>query len=495
MRIVPENNLPDVTPASPSLAWLETFAITIALPLLGLWLTPQDALYVYAHFPWLIMAPLLAGIRYGFVYGFTSALALILGIAVAWRWQLLPIEHFPVEYSLGLLIVGMLSGEFCDTWIRRTRRLAAAGDYQRIRSDEFTRAYHLLKVSHDHLEHRQAASTQSLRGSLYSMRRHLLEAKMGKAPLNELGHLMLSIFSNYGHLHVASLYAVNVDGNIVAPALASLGASPVISIADPLLVESLRTGQMTSVRAHLPATQEEDDHRTNLLAAIPIVGVSGHIWAVVAVHEMPFMTFHEDNLKLLAVLGGHMGDILASDVGNPTAFGILPLATLVHPCTADAQDPTEQDFIRQLRRSIEDAHRFRLAAMVVQLTLDTTRVPIDLAEVIVERRRGLDQMWLSKRSTNTSTVLLLMPLTDMLGMEGYLAGLERLTRELYGLSLADAGMTIQSRELNEKDTPDGIMKYLGKTPSHMRAPDVQGRAEAKGYTSAVGGRMPGAADE
>lgn len=458
MRIAHQHNLPDVTPAPPALAWLETFAITIALPLLGLWLAPSDALFIYADFPWLIMAPLLAGIRYGFVYGFTSALMLILGIAVAWRGQLLPIAHFPVEYSLGLLIVGMLAGEFCDMWMRRTRRLAAVGDYQRIRTDEFTRAYHLLKVSHDRLEHRQAASTQSLRGALYSMRRRLLEANPGKAPLHELGDLMLGIFSSYGHLHVASLHAINMDGNIVAPALASLGASPAISVGDPLLVESLRTGQMTSVRTHLPAQplaqQSEDDHHTTLLAAIPIVGVSGRIWAIVAVHEMPFMAFHEDNLKLLAVLGGHMGDILAADVGDP-----------------DAQDPAEQDFIRQLRRSLEDARRFRLPAMVVQLTLDPTRVPMDLAGLIMERRRGLDQMWVSKRSVDASTVWLLMPLTDALGMEGYLAGLERLIRELYGLSLAQVGMAVHSRELNEQDTLDGIMEYLGKTPSRMHASD------------------------
>ncbi len=446
MRIAPENNLPGITPAPPALAWLETLAITIALPLLGLWLWPEDALFVYADFPWLIMAPLLAGIRYGFVYGFTSALVLILGIAVAWRWQLLPIVHFPSEYSLGLLIVGMLAGEFCDMWGRRTRRLAAAGDYQRIRTDEFTRAYHLLKVSHDRLEHRLAANTQSLREALHSMRRRLMAAKPGKEPLHTLGNLMLGIFSNYGHLQVASLHAVNMTGGIAESALASVGTSPPINVADALLVEALRLGQMTSVRAQ-PPVQREVDHRTALLAAIPVVDVSGRIWAMVAVHEMPFMAFHEENLKLLAVLAGHMGDILAAGVGGP-----------------DAQDPAEQDFMRQLRRSIEDARRYKLPAMIVRLTFDPTRAPANLVELIVERRRGLDQLWLSTSPVATPFVLLLMPLTDALGTEGYISGLERLIRERYGLSLAQAGMIVQSHELSGKDTVEGVMEYLGKMP-------------------------------
>ncbi|MBI2779153.1 MAG: histidine kinase [Gammaproteobacteria bacterium] len=455
MRTAPENNLPGIVPAPPALAWLETFAITIALPLLGLWLWPEDALFVYADFPWLIMAPLLAGIRYGFVYGFTSALMLILGIAVAWREQLLPIVHFPAEYSLGLLIVGMLAGEFCDMWIRRTRRLAAAGDYQRIRTDEFTRAYHLLKVSHDRLEHRLAANTQSLREALHSMRRRLLAEKPGKEPLQTLGNLMLGIFSNYGHLQVATLHAVGVEGDMAETALASLGTSLSINITDALLVEALRLGQMTSVRAH-PTAQRGDDHRTALLAAIPVVDVSGRIWAMVAVHEMPFMAFHEDNLKLLAVLGGHMGDILAAGVGGP-----------------DAQDTAEQDFMRQLRRSIEDARRYKLPAMIVRLTFEPAHAPAGLAELIVERRRGLDQLWLSTRPAGTPLVLLLMPLTDALGTEGYIAGLERLIRERYGLSMAQAGVVVQSHELSGKDTVEGVMGYLGK----VRESGAQGAAD------------------
>ncbi len=480
MRITPENHHPGTTPAPPALAWLETLAITLALPLLGLWLWPEDALFIYADFPWLIMAPLLAGIRYGFVYGFTSALVLILGIAVAWRGQLLPIAHFPTEYSLGLLIMGMLAGEFCDMWVRRQHRLIAASDYQRMRTDEFTRAYHLLKVSHDSLEHRLAANTQSLREALYSMRRRLLAVKPEKEPLHTLGNLMLGILSNYGHLHVASLHAVNMgahmNNGIAGSALATLGTNSTINTDDPLLVEALRLGQMTSVRAHLgvqniradtgtrnaradTGTRQEftqtlparhgtatGDQHTALLAAIPIVDVSGRIWAMVAVHEMPFMAFHEGNLKLLAVLGGHMGDILAAGIGGP-----------------DAQDPAEQDFIRQLRRSIEDARRYKLPAMVVRLTFDPAGAPVDLAELMVERRRGLDQVWLSTRPAGTPVVLLLMPLTDALGMEGYLAGLEKLTRERYGLSLSHAGMTVHSREITKKDTVNSVMTYLGRT--------------------------------
>ena len=46
----------------------------------------------------------------------------------------------------------MLVGEFRDIWDRRLERLDLANDYRQLRLDEFTRAHHLLRISHDRLE-------------------------------------------------------------------------------------------------------------------------------------------------------------------------------------------------------------------------------------------------------------------------------------------------------------------------------------------------------
>ncbi|MFZ5593451.1 MAG: PelD GGDEF domain-containing protein [Pseudomonadota bacterium] len=444
MQLLPQHDTLDIKPAAPAIAWLETLAVTLAMPLLGLWLWPEDPLFIYTHFPWLVMAPLLAGLRYGFAYGFTSALLLILAIAVSWRWQWLPIVHFPKEYSLGLLLTGMLAGEFCDMWMRRTRRLAASNEYRRMRMDEFTRAYHLLKVSHDRLEHRLAANTQSLREALHSMRRQLLATSAtDNTSLLEQGDLILGILANYGQIQVASLYEVNSHAELEHPPIARLGTGRPLDAADPLITEALRSGQMACVDAGAKTPHEDD--RTVLLAAIPIIDVTGRIWAIAAVHEMPFVAFQEDNLKFLAVMGGHIGDILANAI--PGASGA---------------DGAAGEFSQHLRRSLEDARRYRLPAILVGLSFDIKHAPPDLIELIMARRRGLDQLWQTKRSNGTPLIFLLMPLTDGLGLEGYLARMERMLRERYGLPLELAGVTVQSRELTGKDTLDGVMAYIGR---------------------------------
>lgn len=444
MPLFSERDTLEIRSAAPALAWLETMAATLAMPLLGLWLWPEDPLFVYADFPWLIMAPLLAGLRYGFAYGFISALLLILAIAVSWRWQWLPIVHFPKEYSLGLLLTGMLAGEFCDMWTRRTRHLAASNEYRRMRMDEFTRAYHLLKVSHDRLEHRLAANTQSLREALHGMRRRLLTTDSANTgTLHEQGDLILGILANYGQIQVASLYAVNGNAELEFPAAARLGTGRPFDATDPLIAEALRSGQMACVHAGTNA-RHEDDH-TSLLATLPIIDVTGHLWAMVVVNEMSFVAFQEDNLKFLAVMAGHIGDILAN-----TSSG------------AGTPEDATGEFSRHVRRSLEDARRYRLPAMLVGLSLDTRRSPPDLAELIVARRRGLDQLWQMKDSRGAPLIFLLMPLTDGLAMEGYRTRMERMLRERHGLSLDLAGVTLHSWELTGKDTLDGVMACINR---------------------------------
>ena len=62
--------------AGAAVSWLETWAITGLAIGLGYWLSPEDPLMVQASFPWPLMAPLLLGMRYGFMRGMVSAVLL-----------------------------------------------------------------------------------------------------------------------------------------------------------------------------------------------------------------------------------------------------------------------------------------------------------------------------------------------------------------------------------------------------------------------------------
>ena len=72
----------------PVAIWIETALLVVLVPALGLWLNPSDPLFVRSAFPWAVLAPLLAGLRYGFAPGFAAAAALALATIAAWKGTL-----------------------------------------------------------------------------------------------------------------------------------------------------------------------------------------------------------------------------------------------------------------------------------------------------------------------------------------------------------------------------------------------------------------------
>lgn len=59
-------------------SWIETLLVSALALGLGLWLTPDDPLQLRGDFPWPLLAPLLIGVRYGFVRGLVSACLVVM---------------------------------------------------------------------------------------------------------------------------------------------------------------------------------------------------------------------------------------------------------------------------------------------------------------------------------------------------------------------------------------------------------------------------------
>ena len=106
------------------MAGLETLLLTLVLPCIGLHLS-ADPFFLNENFPWLILAPLLVGLRYGFAYSFASALGITFSIGLAWHLNFIAMTSFPVEFIVGVLTVALLTGEFRDIWVRRNNHLNA----------------------------------------------------------------------------------------------------------------------------------------------------------------------------------------------------------------------------------------------------------------------------------------------------------------------------------------------------------------------------------
>lgn len=439
------------------LVWLETLGVSALAVGMGFLVRPEDPLFVHGdNFPWPVIAPVLVGLRYGFAEAFLAALLIIVSsFGFAW-WLQQPAWRLTTAYSLGMLVTGMLAGEFRDIWERRLRRLERSNEYRQARLEEFTRVYHVLKISHDRLEQDSAGKATSLRSALSDLQRQLADVDAGQDNLARNAETILNIFSHYGVLQVASLHALLADG-IQAHSLAHTGDSEVIDPHDPLLRLAVDEKQLVSVRADIAG--EDEAQQTDYLACIPLVDTYQTIHAVLVIKLMPFFSFHETNLKLMAILAGRIADIL--------------MAARELPVT---QDLDRYEFFRCLKRSINDAREFQLPASLLIITATNPTTAPAYIKTIETQMRGLDVGYVTQSCDDDMVLLMLMPLTAQDGVASYLVRFEQFMRQQHGVNVDDTTLDIVQYLITPEDTVAGLKARLqgeaGLTPDTLEYLDM-----------------------
>jgi hypothetical protein len=405
-------------------SWLETAVITAAVIGLGLWLTPEDPLQVHAGFPWSVLAPLLLGVRYGFVHGLFSACLVLIALFTLRYVGVEVYAQTEPSFIVGMLVCGMLVGEFRDLWERRLQRLQMANDYRQYRLDDFTRAHQVLRVSHDFLEQRVAGSDQSLRTSLLGLREKLRVSADESDALSILADPIITLLGQYGSLRIAGLYRVDERRQVVPQALATLGVMEPLDVGDELVRLCLERGELVSVRQEA-LDAGESARFSSLQVCIPLTNVQGEILALLAVRQMPFFAFQDRTMSLLALLAGHIADVLHPD----RQIQRLP--------NLDAQQ-----FSLQLKRSVLDAEQHELPVSLCGFEM--LQANDELMSLVEHSQRGLDLHLRVLNDRGNHLLLVLLPLTGPDGAERYLARIDLLLREHLGVDsdLASLGVRV-----------------------------------------------------
>ncbi|MDD2058139.1 PelD GGDEF domain-containing protein [Pseudomonas sp. GD03860] len=424
--------------------WVETVLVTALVVGVGLWFTPHDPLQVHGDFPWSLLAPLLIGVRYGFVRGLFSASLLVAAFFVLRHNGLAAYAAIAPAYIVGVLVCGMLVGEVRDLWERRLQRLQMANDYRQYRLDDFTRAHQILRVSHDRLEQRLAGSDQSLRSSLLGLRERLRAQPGERDALALLADPILTLLGQYGSLRVAGLYRVQQPPKQPPQLtlLASTGVMDELDNRDLLVSLCLERGELVSVLEEVLDAGEHTSVST-LQACIPLVDTNGRVEAILAVRQMPFFAFHERTLSLLMLLAGHIADLLQHDPQ------VLQLPS------ADAQH-----FTSQLKRSLIDVEKHQLSACLY--IFEQTRPNDELARLFERSQRGLDLHLPLRNDRGNDCLLVLLPLTSAEGAEGYLTRLGRLIHEHFGMNvdLDSLGVKVLAYDLEAAPHRGGLRNFL-----------------------------------
>jgi hypothetical protein len=428
--------------ASGPVSWLETFLVTGAVIALGLWLTPEDPLQMHGGFPWSVLAPLLLGVRYGFVRGLVSASLLVIAVFVLRFNGHEGYAQLEPSFIVGVLVCGMLVGEVRDLWERRMQRLQMANDYRQYRLDEFTRSHQILRVSHDLLEQRVAGSDQSLRSSLLGLRDKLRVLPDEDDALKVLADPVVAVLGQYGSLRVAGLYRVDErEERLLPEPLATIGVMGPLDTNDGLVKLCLERGELVSVRQELLDVGGSEQF-SSLQACIPLIDAEGRLLAILAVRQMPFFAFQDRTLSLLALLAGHIADLLRRDTQ------VLQLA-----------DADAQHFTLQLKRSLVDVEKHQLSAGLFAFEL--TRPNDDLTRLLERSQRGLDLHLPLRNNRDNHLLLVLLPLTSPQGTEGYLARINMLLHEHFGIESDMNSLGVRVLPFNlEPGDQNGLRNFL-----------------------------------
>lgn len=420
------------------LKWFETLAITALVIALGFWNRPDDPLFVRDIFPWPVLATLLAGLRYGFFMALVSSSLILATAGMLLRAGQLPEEHLPYVWSLGVVSVGLLAGEFRDYWDRRIERLVAANQYRHTRLEEFTRNFYLLKVSHDRLEQQLAGSSSSLREALRRLYGEISHAE-GNGLNRETGELLMRLLVRYGQLQIAAIYPFN-KGQLAETPVTSVGNSQLLDHEDPLLVHALQEQTLVSVHTEYRASREE--LQSNLLLALPLVDSDGVMIGMVAVEAMPFFNFQPKTLRLLAILAGHMADMIQEKTAIP-----------------EQSEAEWRQFRFQLARAISDARHHDLSSAIAHLTFTDAETASRVLDRMQRVRRGLDVIACPPHARDTQVVIL-MPLTDELGCAAYIQRLTDDIRQQSGQNLESLAR-IRHRQVSDTQDIPGWLERVG----------------------------------
>ena len=435
-------------------AWLETLTLTVMVVIIGYGINAADPFFLNHPFPWLMLAPLLIALRYGFLFGMSSTALFIISFTLCryFNWEIVPV--FPVEMVVGMLLVTLITTEFHDIWHRKLQPLQHKYEYLTLRMNEFSRAYHILKASHSQLEQQTANYIKSLRTSLLDIKKQMLIlSKNDGTPLNGMGESILDILSEHGSIQTAAVYAISEDNKIISTPIACLGNPPSLWPTNFLVMTALSTGQVTSIQTH----DEGVDHE--ILVVIPLIDIFQKIWGIVIINEMSMFAMQENTLDMLALLGGHIGDL----VQHRTEVNELSKNVWL-------------DFEYELRRLLQEVLSFKMdAAVVVSIIKGMETQDLYMSKFHSELR-GLDKVLSFEDDFGRHIIINLLPLTDEKGLKNFLSRLnlmdsidiETLTGvEDYGVHpTLESDITIYSWTLKDSHSPEKVLSKIAQICQH-----------------------------
>ncbi len=436
------------------LATLESVVLMVLAVAVSVWLRPDDPFWTGVGFPWLWLISTLIALRYGALLG-----VIVLGVAVGAWFGLSALDALTTEFPrvsfLGALLLVLIAGEFSDVWNARLNQAQAINAFVDERLQVLTHNHFLMSVSHERLEQELISRPYTLRETLATLRGLMLQpsppARVAPAvsanaeeaaadppsPLIGASWLM-GLLVQQCRLESAALFAI-VDGHLVTEPAATAGGFQSLDTDDPMLTAALESGLLTHVQSDLDLDIGFGDRSgspSRYQVCAPLTTSAGNLAGVLVVERMAFIALNVETLQLLTVVLAYYAD------GIDEVVGARPVLA-EHP-----QCPPE--FAAEWGRL---ARIYALTALRSSVAAFSTRLDnaegVDTLARIERLRRSLDVYWESTRSERR-VLQVMLPLTDDVGLRGYLDRIDTLLREQLGRDLEAVGVAVFTANVDER---------------------------------------------
>ena len=435
-------NMPDLFKIERLGKWLETLLITGVILAGGYFFNQKDPLFMHSQIQWIWLAPMLVALRYGLSPGMASV-AIVFFFCLAMQRQGCLKGDFPIIFMLGGALIALICGQFSAIWNARLRRADLLSLHASERLEQLSRAYFMVRLSHDRLEQNLISRPVTLRDAMFDLR-NLLASHGGHLD-KETCAALISILVQYCNLESAAIYLIGKDGHMMETPVADCGRGAEYAPKDILLRSVMESGN-TSYQS---ANSLELNASSPYLVAAPLRTSSGVLRGVLLVSEMPFISLQREQLQIMGVLLAY-----AADHAEAAADAYRLLAVFPDCPTMFA---SELGKMARLHRDLE------VNSALVIVNVKPTK-HLDAICIALERQqRGLDHFWKRELGWGVQFVTLML-FSGAAAVEGYIARLNEMLKKEFGLQIGEGGLSYHFFIVSADEPLNQLAELLEEEP-------------------------------
>ncbi len=414
---------------------IELVVFALIVPVVGHLFFRNDPVGMNSGFPWIIIPAVVFAARYGGVWGFICATVTAATLAYPWAAYAGQTSSL-IALGVGTIILSILVGDYASAGKKQSAQEFAENQYLRHRLKEFSKDYHILKVSHGQLEEFMAGNRLSVRQALQQ-----LKPMLSTTTSDELkaGSELMAVFAQFGAVQVAGLYGVKGKDRIDPKPVSTHGAMPELNLFDPLIKLAVESRQLVSVKLEAQANETVE---SELLAVVPIIDSHNHLHGVIAIKDMHFMAFQQENLNVLALLGSYVGDMLTRSQSAGESQGGW--------------------FMAELSNAVRFAQGNGVQSSLLALRLKPTEQTQFVIDFLSENVRSLDSAWQPNVEKGGTSVVILLPLMNEAQGQTYL---QRVSKKLFDeadIDLSEVTELVSTKQIKKRDTAETCMAFIDK---------------------------------